>query len=227
MGAMLLTGCASNPVARRAPHASFDLPQICSTAQAITSGSAVVPEVVIHSEYDAFVKSKPVARPLQLEQYVWYADAAHQQPRMVSCKMKTADHFKAEYGADAAGSEASCAAINERILQSVLAHMSRSARQHLRFNAARDVLFDADFVTNDGPIWLAPFAMIYADPQGRLHLKSKGMQNDWLDPRYLTAPVKFRGTRYCHLVAPQYLARVLTGEVAPDPAPDPAPPGPN
>jgi hypothetical protein len=216
LAGLLLVACASSGVARRAPHASFDLPHLCISAQAITSGSSVVPQVIVHTDYDAFVKSKPVARPLQLEQYVWYADDSHQQPRMVSCKMKTADHLQAEYGANAAGTEASCAAVNERILKSLLSGMSRAERLRLRFDQGRNIVFDADDVTNDGPSWLKPFSIAYADAQGRLHLKSKGMQNDWLDPRYLSAPVKFRGTRYCHLVAPPYLARVLRGDIEPE-----------
>ena len=193
--------------------------RICSSAQSITSGSSVSSVVVLHAEYDAFVKSKPVARPLELEQYIWYADAEKQQPKMVSCKMKTADHIQAEYGSDAAGVEASCADVNRRILGSVLASLSAADRRRLKFGRGSNVVFEPDFVTTLGPEWLAPFPMAYADPQGVLHIKSKGMQNDWLDPRIKDAPVKFRGTRYCHLVAPAHLRRVLLGETAPDPAP--------
>jgi hypothetical protein len=216
---VLLVGCASDPIARRAPRASFALPDLCLSAQAITSGTKVKPVVVMHSDYDAFVKSKPVVRPLELEQYIWYADAAKLQPKMVSCKMKTADHIQAEYGPNSAGTEASCAAVNQRIHASVLASMSREARSGLRYSQGRDLRFDTDFVTNLGPQWLAAYSMIYADAQGALHIKSKGMQNDWLDQRYIDAPVKFRGTRYCHLIAPEYLRGVLTGAIPPDAAP--------
>ncbi len=216
---VLLVGCASDSIARRAPRASFALADLCLSAQAITSGTTIKSVVVTHSDYDAFVKSKPVVRPLELEQYVWYADAAKLQPKMVSCKMKTADHIQAEYGANNAGTEASCAAVNQRIHASVLAAMGSQARSRLGYKHGRDVHFDPDFVTNDGPKWLAPFSMIYADAGGALHIKSKGMQNDWLDQRYITAPVRFRGTRYCHLVAPEYLRGVLTGDTPPDPAP--------
>ena len=217
--AALLCACASDPVARRGSRASFDLPTICQSAQVITSGTTLASIVVMHTGYDAFVKSKPTVRPLELEQYVWYADETHEQPKMVSCKMKTADHINAEYGANAAGAEASCAMVNQRIYASVLRGLSSTERHSLRFGHGRGVVFDTDIVTNDGPVWVRPFAMIYVDSAGLLHIQSKGMRNDWQDQRYLNAPVRFRGTRYCHLVAPIYLHRVLTGDVAPDPSP--------
>jgi hypothetical protein len=68
-------------------------------------------------------------------------------------------------------------------------------------------------------VWLKPYDIAWAGADGALHLKSKAMRNDWLDPRYADAPARFKGTRYCHLVAPEYLKRLLTGVVA-------APPGP-
>jgi len=57
--------------------------------------------------------------------------------------------------------------------------------------------------------------MLSVAPDGTLHVRSKGMRNDWLDPRLATADPRVKGTRYCHLVAPEYLRRVLLGEVAP------------
>jgi hypothetical protein len=61
-------------------------------------------------------------------------------------------------------------------------------------------------------VWLAPFALTTIGSDGALHIHSKAMRNDWLDPALARAPPQFKGTRYCHLIAPQYLARVLRGE---------------
>jgi hypothetical protein len=47
---------------------------------------------------------------------------------------------------------------------------------------------------------------------GNLVIQAKGMQNDWNDPRYLAAPPQFRGTRYCHLITPEYLRALLLGQ---------------
>ena len=71
----------------------------------------------VYTDYQAFVESKPAPRPLATRQSVWFEDAARTQPRMVSCKMKTADHIRVEYGADQVGDDISCAAINEMTLQ--------------------------------------------------------------------------------------------------------------
>jgi len=70
-----------------------------------------------------------------------------------------------------------------------------------------------------GQVWVAPFPMARIGDDGRLRIQSLTMRNDWLDPRYTSAPVQFRGTRYCHLIAPEHLARLLRGEVAPPAAP--------
>jgi hypothetical protein len=212
VGADVLTGCAS-------PRAAPDyFPPVasgrfCAIAQQRMSSTQLPVQNVVHPDYDGFVKSKPVVRPLETEEYHWYDDAADTELRMISCKMKTVDHLKAEYGPQAAGEESSCAALNAVILDGVLAGFSAPQRRRLRFDQGRAVVFDPDRLTNDGPLWLAPFALVATTPDGKLHVATKAMRNDWTDPRLQTAPVRFRGTRYCHLIAPEYLRRVLLGEV--------------
>ena len=134
---------------------------------------------------------------------------------MVSCKMKTADHIRVEYGADQVGEDTSCAAVNERIVEGVRDSLSQAERKRLKFDGGRRILYDPDLVTTSGPVWLEPFAVLYVDPDGVLHARSKGMKNDWLDPKLANAEPRFKGTRYCHLVAPEYLRRVLLGDVTP------------
>lgn len=208
-----LCGCVINPP--RVTPSVMDLTGFCADAQQLIAGTPLRPENVVHTDYDAFVLSKPEVRPLRTEQYVWYEDEARTQPRMISCKMKTADHIATEYGAGEVRGEGLCADINRRTLERVLESMSAAERRRLAFDGGRNVVFDAEERTTEGPVWLAPYAFAYIGEDGALHLKAKAMRNDWLDPRYAQAPARFKGTRYCHLVAPQYLARLLRAEVAP------------
>jgi hypothetical protein len=141
---------------------------------------------------------------------------------MVSCKMKTADHLVAEYGAGAAGADIGCSGVNRLTLGRVLEAMTPAERRRLRIKP-QQVVFEEDFVTPLGPVWLEPYPMARLGDDGRLRIQSRAMRNDWLDPRYATAPPQFRGTRYCHLIAPEHLARLLRGEVAPAAPPSPVP----
>jgi hypothetical protein len=213
---LALSACAINPP--RATPSVMDLTGFCADAQQLISGTQLRPENVLHTDYDAFVLSKPEVRPLRTEQYIWYEDDARTRPRMISCKMKTADHIATEYGAGQVSGEGMCESINRRTLARVLESMGAAERRRLAFDGGSRVVFDPEERTTDGPVWLKPYAFAYLGADGALHLKAKAMRNDWLDPRYAQAPARFKGTRYCHLVAPQYLARLLRAEIAP-PAP--------
>ena len=189
--------------------------RFCIDAQAQVAATRVPTVNVVHTDYQAFVESKPKPRPLETEQYVWYEDDAKTRPKMVSCKMKTSDHIRLEYGEDQSGGDTSCAALNQLTAEVVLASLSREERRQLKFDRGRKLVFDPDFVIGDGPMWLAPFAVLYVGEDAALHVKSKGMKNDWFDPRLANAAPRVKGTRYCHLVAPEYLRRVLLGQVEP------------
>ena len=213
---LALAGCAtpgggaSRPAVPRVTDDRF-----CVAAQALITGSRVTALNTVYTDYQAFVESKPAPRPLATRQYAWFEDAAHTLPRMVSCKMKTADHIRVEYGADQVGDDTSCAAVNELTLRAVLGSLTRAERRRLKFDAGRNVVFEPDLVTTNGPVWLEPFAVLRVAPDGALHVKSKGMKNDWLDPKLAKAEPRFKGTRYCHFVAPEYLKRALLGDVNP------------
>lgn len=212
----LLTGCATAPppaAPASGPAGIASLDRFCIQSQADISAAKVPATVVLHTEYQSFVESKPAARPLRTEQYIWYADDARTQPKMISCKMKTADHIRTEYGPDAVGEEGLCSDVNRMTLARVLESVSARERRRLKFAAGTRVVFDADEVTDNGPIWLAPFPMASLGADGALHLKSKAMRNDWLDPKLANAPARFKGTRYCHLIAPPYLLGILRGDV--------------
>ena len=74
-GALLITGCATT--ASPPPSADIaNLDRFCIQSQADISAAKVPATVVLHTEYQSFVESKPAARPLRTEQYIWYVDEA-------------------------------------------------------------------------------------------------------------------------------------------------------
>lgn len=187
----------------------------CSDVQAAIVASHIpVVRNEVFTQLEGFVKSKPDARPLETRQYVSDEADAPGHPRQVSCKMKTADHLRTEYGAQAAGEDIGCRGVNAQILQQVMATFTPEERGRARFGAGERVRFAEDIVTDNGPFWLEPYPLAQ-EIAGELVIQSKAMQNDWLDPRYLAAPPRFRGTRYCHLIAPEYLRRLLLGDIKP------------
>ena len=206
--------------------ATWPLPQFCSEAQMLMAGSKLRAENIVHSDFAAFTKSKPQVRPLQTEQFNTYSDAANSKLRQISCKMKTTDHLRAEYGADSAAVVGVCASVDQHTLAGVLRGLTSSERRSALFQQGRAVVFDAEQVTTNGPEWLLPYPIAYTGADAKLHIAAKAMRNDWLDPRYAGAPARFRGTRYCHLIAPDYLRAILLGEesVGSTPPPPLAPP---
>lgn len=206
------SACTTLPQPGATAAKTLDLGNFCVAAQQRISGTALRSENTLHTDFEAFVKSKPGVRPLRTEQFVWFEDDARTLPKMISCKMKTSDHIATEYGADQTTGEGQCADINRATLDGVLASMSAAERRRLRFARGTQVVFEPEMRTTDGPVWLAPFALTTIAADGALHIHSKAMRNDWLDPALARAPPQFKGTRYCHLIAPQYLARVLRGE---------------
>lgn len=211
-------GCAGQPprsIAERA-IAARTTADFCIAAQTAIVAARPVARNEVHEDFTSFTKSKPVADPLVTTQYVRRENNDPQAgPMMVSCKMKTADHLIAVHGVGAAGVDIGCSGVNEITLRQVLASLTRAERRRLRFEGGRKVRFAPDIVTTQGPVWLEPYPLASVGEDGSLQLQAKGMRNDWLDPRYAQAPPQFRGTRYCHLVAPEYLRRLLLGEVEP------------
>lgn len=220
--AILLTvGCASSPGRSPRPSppsaaAATTTADFCSEAQRVVANSRVPAVNTVYADREAFVRSKASARPLETRQFAAPEAGPGSSPKMVSCKMKTADHIRTEYGADRAGADESCALLNQRTLDAVLGSVTRAELRRARFGgAAGRIVVDADLVVDNGGDWLEPFAIARLDPDGALHLQAKGMNKGWLDPRYASADAQYRGVRYCHLVAPEYLRRLVLGDATP------------
>ncbi len=209
------TACTTTPPT----PSTFELGDFCTEAQQIISGTSLRSENVLHLEKPAFASSKPSARPLRTEQFIAYEDEARTQPKIISCKMKTSDHLATEYGPESTRGEGLCADINRATVDRVLKSMTRAERRRLQFNRGTQIVYDPEERTTDGSVWLAPFPLTAVDAAGTLHIRTRSMRNDWLDPALAQAPARFKGTRYCHLIAPQYLARLLRGDVQADELP--------
>ncbi|MDW8259119.1 MAG: hypothetical protein RML32_06715, partial [Gammaproteobacteria bacterium] len=105
--ASLLPGlfCAVWYPAIAAPHyalPAMTTPDYCALVQRFLAGTALQARNVIHTDYQAFVASKPAVQPLTTHQYVLYSDDAPRLPLRVSCKLKTPDHLNAAFGAGTA-----------------------------------------------------------------------------------------------------------------------------
>src|SRR5678815_2220682 len=114
-------GCASNPdpVVIGQPLTLPNLNEYCAVAQKEVASSRVPARNVLVTDYQAFSRASPSVKPLETMQFVGYADSQQTRPRMISCKLHSADRIRAEYGATAAGEATSCARLNRRTLDAV------------------------------------------------------------------------------------------------------------
>jgi hypothetical protein len=191
-------------------HADF-----CAVVQRRLTGTSLPIRNTVHTDYRAFVDSKAAADPLETHQYT-KRDAAR-WPLRVSCKTKTADHLLAVHGAAVPGDQAaaatSCRQINREIIQSVwrgLGPVQRARATH----PPQSILLDGDEMRLTGSGWLEPYTMVYTDAAGRIHVKARALRADWQDWRWKLMPESFRGTHYCHLIAPEHARSLMLGEAA-------------
>jgi hypothetical protein len=214
--AIVLSACASDPaVVIGEPIVLPASSDFCAAGQRQIAQVRIPVQTVVHRDYEAFVQSKPSIKPLEVQQYTAFADNAGTQPKMISCKFKSADHIRSEYGANAAGEPASCASLNRRSLDAVMASLTRKERKKLLYRSGTAVLLEPDEMAAIGPEWLKPFEMSTIDMSGTLRIRAKAMRNDWNDPKLANAPARLKGTHYCHLIAPEYLKALLIGAAKP------------
>jgi hypothetical protein len=207
--ALLVTACASHP-----PKA-FELSEIpaansyCLEAQRIVSRTAIPMQLIVHEDFNAFVKSKAVIEGPTIHQFNWHDPEGKIQG--ISCKMKSADHLNIAFGAGAAGPDGFCQDMNRQVYRLLQEQIADPIFDSVIFDLSESI--DSKEQSNMiGPIWLKPFIMTYLDPAGELHIATKGFVIDFSDPRYQKFPSSWRGTHYCHLIAPEHLAGLLNGE---------------
>lgn len=210
--ATTLTACAAAtaPGESHTP-ASVKLDAFCLEAQRVVVRTTATPALVVHDDFDAFVRSKAIIDPLTIQQFLWREDGLSGAPVMISCKLKSADHLNEAFGAGTSAGNGRCQDMNRLTYSRVQASLGTAATP--------PVVFDPEeFVKNEenpgmtGPDWLRPYEMTWRDSGGVLHVRSKGFRVDWLDPSLAEMPARFRGVQYCHFIAPDYLERLLRGE---------------
>jgi hypothetical protein len=211
-----LGACASAPVVPTVElGAPTPLAGFCLEAQRVVVKTAIVPALELHTDFDAYVKSKTAIEPLTIHQFNWPAPtgAPADMTAMVSCKLKSADHLNTAFGPNSAGPMGSCQEFNRLNYQRLRAALGSTA-EAVVFDAKEDIRNAAN-PGMTGPDWLAPYTMAYRDDAGVLHVRSKGFRVDWLDPAVASLPGRFRGVQYCHFIAPDYLKALLQGQAQP------------
>jgi hypothetical protein len=197
-------------------HADADTPKssldaFCTEAQQMLGATMLTSENVVYADLDAFIKSKASPKPLVTRQFIHFDETRPGLPQMISCKLKSSDHLNAEYGPGTAGQEGACQSVNGLTLERVRAARGDVDRPSGVFD---NVVLDQDDTGLSGVVWLKPFTMVRVSDANVLHIKSKALYVSWYDERFLDMPARFRGTHYCHLIAPSFLRRLLDGEVA-------------
>lgn len=172
----------------------------------------------VHVEYQPFVLSKPQVEPLETQQFLQHADAARTQPTMLMCKGKSADHVVAVHGAGTARTDlaTSCRDVNRDIVLGVWATLTPAQRAAAR-TTPQQIMLEADDVKLTGSRWITPHQFAWTGADGRPHLQARRLRADWTDWRWRLAPTSWRGTFYCQLAAPEYVHRLMLGQVTPPP----------
>ncbi len=214
--ALALAGCASDtrPVVVGQPIALPALTEYCAAAQKEIATARVPARNVNIADYQAFSRASPSVKPLETLQFVGYADDKRTKARMISCKLHSADRIRAEYGATAAGESTTCARLNRRTLDAVMLTLTDRQRKKIPFKGTVPVMLEPDEVVGSEAQWLEAFTMVQTDAGGTLRIRAKSLRADAGSTRVRAgAATPASGRQYCHLIAPDYLKRILLGEV--------------
>jgi hypothetical protein len=185
----------------------------CALAQKEVAASRVPARNVLMTDWQAFSRASPSVKPLETMQYVGYADSQHTRPRMISCKLHSSERIRAEYGATAAGEASSCARLNRRTVDAVMASLTDRQKKKMPFKGPVPVMLEPDLQAANEAEWLDAFTMVQTDAGGTLRIRAKSLGKASGNVRVGTRASANGQRQYCHLIAPDYLKRILTGEV--------------
>lgn len=191
----------------------------CAVVQRRFTGTTLPIRNALHAEWQPFVESKPAVQPLETQQYVTRAEGV---PVRLSCKTKTADHIAAVHGPGALAvrtpAARSCRDVNREIVLAAWRSLGPAQRAAAPLPPTR-LMLDPDRMRLTGSGWVSDYTMVYAAGDGSVHVQAQGLHADWEDWRWKLAPQSWRGTRYCHLIAPEHARRLMLGEVTAAPRP--------
>jgi hypothetical protein len=210
---LTIAGCATDkrPVVVGQPMTIPTINDYCAIAQKEIATSRVPARNVVVTDYQAFSRASPSVKPLETLQFVGYADPQRSRARMISCKLHSADRIRAEYGATAAGESTTCARLNRRTLDAVMLTLTDRQKKKMPFKGSVAVLLDPDEQATSEAQWLESFTMVQTDAGGTLRIRAKSLGGG--NMRVANKSNANGGRQYCHLIAPDYLKRILTGEV--------------
>jgi hypothetical protein len=212
--AALLSGCAGDPrpVVVGQKLAVPTITDYCSQAQKEIASSRVPSRNVLVNDFQSFAGMTPSVQPLETLQFVQYADPQRTRPRMISCKLHSAEKIRSAYGATAAGESTTCARLNRRTLDAVMTTLTDRQKKKMPFKGTIPILLDPDEQATSEAQWLESFTMVQTDAGGTLRVRAKSLRGDGGNQRVSNRPAS-GGRQYCHLIAPEYLKRILLGEV--------------
>jgi hypothetical protein len=209
---LLLAACAGTSTDPYELGEIPDLDSYCLDAQRVVTRTTVPMELVVQPDFDAFVKSKAVIEGPTIHQYNWLDTEGNVQG--ISCKMKSADHLNMEFGENSAGPDGLCHDMNRQVYGQLTQQNSDLADDKVVFDLSESIA-SKEQSNMIGPVWLLPFTLTYLDDANELHVATKGFVIDFNDPRYQKFPASWRGTHYCHFIAPDYLAALLQEQAQP------------
>lgn len=198
-----------------APPAPESDAGFCARAQQLVAGTAMAATNLVFDDPADFSRSKPRVRPLETDQLVTFADAARREPVRVSCKMKSADHIRAEYGGAAAVGERQCREVNRDTAARVYGSLSDAERARLVVPPGRLLLAEDEEALTGATFTRGRDTVRFA-PDGRLVVRALSIRVDWDAWWWAWMPDRFRGQHSCHLIAPEHLRRIVLGEARPD-----------
>jgi hypothetical protein len=210
---VVVAGCASDPrpVVVGKPLTVPATNDYCALAQKEIASARVPARNVLASDFQAFARMTPQIQPLETLQFVQYSDPQKTKPRMISCKLHSAEKIRAAYGATAAGESTTCARLNRRTLDAVMASMTDRQKKKMPFKGTIPILLDPDEQAANEAQWLESFTMVQTDAGGTLRLRAKSLRGE--TSQRVSNKANAGGKQYCHLIAPDYLKRILLGEV--------------
>ncbi len=210
-GGAIAAAAATGTAAGDAPLPAATSAEFCVAMQRRMAGTVLTGANRVFDDMAEFRHSKPSIRPFEIFQVVSYAGAL---PVRVSCKMKTSAHLRAEYGEQAAGTQRSCPDMT-RALQAQAVAMLRSTDRSAAADKAAGFVVDDDKPYVAGRSFLASYALSERAADGRIHLKSIGLYQDY--DRWITMllPKFLQGQSYCHVPTVEYLVALATNAAQP------------
>jgi hypothetical protein len=182
---------------------------------------------------------------INTSQWTLYTDSAQTQPKLLRCKLRTGESFTAGnwpngssnnssrfvvepvFGFGSAGTglstnpstDQTCEVVNQQTIDNVWGSLTNTQKNSALYNptnsnlpgaSANTLVTVADTVVSDGPSWTPDVAAISTSgPVAQVGSRALVATSN------STGNARFEGAHYCTLVAPEFLKRVLLGEVSP------------